>query len=297
MSLSQPEQTDNHFNQAKIIIAIPARIGSTRLRNKPLALLGGRPLIAHVAERVTLCLAQIRKSFGLAETNVSALVATDSPEIQAVLSNMQLPVIMTPSNLPSGTDRVEHALRQQSTNHTPSLSPDTLIINLQGDEPFFCFEDVLTLCHEMLQNSLIPMATLAYKNTSPNQFLTPSSVKVVRNHSNDALYFSRSPLPWPRAAWGASQLSDGMSNKQALGDDFFFLHHIGVYAFRYAALQSFTAMAPGELELTEGLEQLRALEAGWRIRVVDAHEAPFGIDTESDLLRAEEHLNSRKDNA
>lgn len=274
----------------KLIIAVPARIGSTRLRNKPLALLDGKPLIVRVAERVQECLQQIQKTLCLTEAETLALVATDSEEIQKALHSTGIRVEMTSPALPSGTDRIETALRGLYPPEKVALSPDTLVVNLQGDEPFFCVQDILNLIQAMERRRDCPMGTLAFRNGSPQQFLTPSCVKVVRNLDGDALYFSRSPLPWPREHWGASVALGNSPETHLEGSHFTFLQHVGVYAFRLAALQRFTKLEPSALELTEGLEQLRALEEGWKIQVVDATDAPFGIDTEADLARASAHI-------
>lgn len=276
--------------EPKLIIAVPARIGSTRLKNKPLAQLGGQPLIVRVAQRVLKCLTEVRTALDLSDSEIVAFVATDSTEIQRSLEKSGIPVVMTPAELPSGTDRIEAAVRQLFPAEQVKLSPDTLIVNLQGDEPFFCIEDILRLIQTMEQNPSCPMGTLAYKNSSAQQFATPSCVKVIRNDAGEALYFSRSPIPWPRAVWGASEPAPKNPDWPPEKTDFTFLQHIGIYAFRLAALEKFTKLKPSRLELIEGLEQLRALEAGWDIQVVDAQEAPFGIDTEADLARASQHL-------
>lgn len=290
MPSSEAESNKKLPQEPKLIIAVPARIGSTRLKNKPLALLGGQPLIVRVAERVQKCLKQIQTTLRLSETETLAMVATDSKEIQMALHTSRITVELTPSELPSGTDRIEAALKSLYPDGRTGLSPDTLIVNLQGDEPFFCLEDILSLIQTMKQNPTCPMGTLAFKNNSAKQFVTPSCVKVARSHDGNALYFSRSSIPWPRALWGASAPPTNTPLTHFEGSDFTFLQHIGVYAFRYAALQKFTKLSPSTLELTEGLEQLRALEAGWKIQVVEAAEAPFGIDTEADLIRASEHI-------
>lgn len=290
MPPSEAEFNSRLPSAPKIIIAVPARLGSTRLKNKPLASLGGQPLIVRVAERVQRCLLQIQKNLSLLEEDTLALVATDSSEIHKALHASNLRVEMTPPELPSGTDRVEYALRGLYPAELGALSPDTLVVNLQGDEPFFCIEDILSLIKAMEQNPTCPMGTLAFRNKSAMQFITPSCVKVVRNDAGEALYFSRSPIPWPRALWGASAPLGNAPEAQLKGDDFAFLQHVGVYAFRLAALQKFTKLEPSSLELTEGLEQLRALDAGWKIQVVDATDAPFGIDTQDDLARASEHI-------
>ncbi|MEY4066551.1 MAG: hypothetical protein RIR26_2759 [Pseudomonadota bacterium] len=285
---SKPDSAGKHLN-IRLIIAVPARLGSTRLPRKPLATLAGRPLIAHVAHRVAQCAREICKTLSISEKELLCLVATDSTEIADCLKESGLQICMTPSDLPSGTDRIEAAV--MSLEQTGQNFPDDcVVINLQGDEPFFCVEDIVQLAKHMFSDGTVPMATLAFPQNKPEQFLRASVVKVVRNAAGNALYFSRAPIAWPRALWGASDALTALGEKLQADAAIPFLQHVGIYAFRRNFLQAFTKMPPSTLETTEGLEQLRALEAGWNIRVVTAREAPFGIDTMDDLLRAEHHL-------
>lgn len=273
----------------EIIIAIPARIGSTRLARKPLALLAGQPLITHVAQRVSECKAEICRQLSLTPQAVRALVATDSEDVARAIEGSGMLSVMTSSELPSGTDRI-HAAVCEFERQTRPIAPETLVINLQGDEPFFCVEDVIRLITTLHKEPQCPMGTLAFQQESGESFLRSSVVKVTKNALGNALYFSRAPIPWPRAAWGASEPMCDLADKMKQTTKVHFLQHIGIYAYRWATLKNFTAMPPGLLENEEGLEQLRALEAGWPIRVVEAQEAPFGIDTIEDLARAEKYL-------
>ncbi|NBW81702.1 3-deoxy-manno-octulosonate cytidylyltransferase, partial [bacterium] len=269
----------------KLVIAIPARLGSTRLPRKPLAILGGKPLILRVAERVENCIHNLCEQLRLERRDVLAVVATDSSEIVSALAPCAIPTLMTASELPSGTDRILAAAERLDPLYRERLNGETLFVNLQGDEPFFHFEDIKSLVSAMLQDTAAQMGTLAFEQTDGKQFLRTSVVKVVCSSKGDALYFSRSPIPWPRDVLGASH---SVSAAQDLLESFPsipFLQHVGVYAYRYAALKELTKMKPSRLEVTEGLEQLRAIEAGWRIKVVKAVEAPFGIDTPEDLQR------------
>ncbi|MFZ9520061.1 MAG: 3-deoxy-manno-octulosonate cytidylyltransferase [Silvanigrellaceae bacterium] len=274
----------------KLVIAIPARLGSTRLPRKPLATLGGKPLILRVAERVENCIGYLCEQLPLERSDVLAFVATDSVEIEAALSRCNIRTLMTASELPSGTDRILAAAQSLEPAFRERLKGDTLFINLQGDEPFFHFQDIKSLVSTMFQDPLAPMGTLAFEQSDGQQFLRTSVVKVVCNSAGDALYFSRSPIPWPREILGASHsvsmAQDLIKNSPAIS----FRQHVGVYSYRYSALNDLTKMSQSKLELAEGLEQLRALEAGWRIKVVSALEAPFGIDTPDDLQRAEAYL-------
>jgi 3-deoxy-manno-octulosonate cytidylyltransferase (CMP-KDO synthetase) len=227
---------------------------------------------------------------GVTADNCLILVATDSPEVCDVLHATGVMTIMTPSELPSGTDRIMSALNRLPASAHQRISDSTLVINLQGDEPFFHEEDIESLVSAMLRDPNIPMGTLAYPQADPVQFMKTSVVKIVSDTLGHALYFSRSPIPWPRESLGASHsvtsVQESVDRQTALS----FLQHVGVYAFRMNALKQFTSMPPSDLELCEGLEQLRALSAGWKIKLVIAHEAPFGIDTPEDLKRAEEYF-------
>lgn len=273
----------------KIIIAVPARLGSTRLPRKPLAILDGQPLILHVARRVAECAARLSHELHLPAQSIFTLVATDSFDIEKVLQGSGVQSIMTDSELPSGTDRIEAAVRFLETQ-VETFPASALVINLQGDEPFFCIDDIIRLARAMLSSAEVPMGTLCYAQKSTEHFLRSSVVKVIRNQSNHALCFSRAPIPWPRQLWGASESIPILADRMSEAKEIPFLQHVGIYAYRRAALKKFTQMPPSQLELYEGLEQLRALEAGWQIVVEDAHEAPFGIDTAADLQRAEKHL-------
>jgi 3-deoxy-manno-octulosonate cytidylyltransferase (CMP-KDO synthetase) len=289
MTLPHSENFTKGSAGLKVIIAVPARLGSTRLPRKPLALLAGQPLVVHVARRVTECAARIGRELNLTAQSLITLVATDSAEIQNALEGSGVQTVMTNSELPSGTDRIEAAVEHLEAQG--DVFPDsTLVINLQGDEPFFCIDDITRLVQAMQMSADIPMGTLCYAQNSTEHFLRSSVVKVTRDRNRHALCFSRAPFPWPRQIWGASESIPSLVEKMSATKEIEFLQHVGVYAYRRAALKKFTKMPPSRLELYEGLEQLRALEAGWKIIVEDAQDAPFGIDTSDDLQRAEKHL-------
>lgn len=288
MTLPFPEDFTTRAADIKVIIAVPARLGSTRLPRKPLAVLAGEPLILHVARKVLECSEQLSLKLNIDRRAILTLVATDSTEIRDTVQKTGLWTVMTNSELPSGTDRVEAALQHLETQGF-TFSESALVINLQGDEPFFCIEDVVRLAQTMSNVADTPMGTLAYAQNSSEHFLRTSVVKVTRDSSKHALYFSRAPIPWPRQDWGASEPITAISSALNEPREIPFLQHVGIYAFRRAALKKFTLMPPSTLELCEGLEQLRALEAGWKIIVTDALDAPFGIDTAADLQRAEKH--------
>jgi 3-deoxy-manno-octulosonate cytidylyltransferase (CMP-KDO synthetase) len=164
-------------------------------------------------------------------------------------------------------------------------SDDTVVVNLQGDEPFAPPEGIRAVASVLLDSGA-PMATLATPITAVEEIFDPNVVKLVRRADGRALYFSRAPLPWARDAFASSR--DALPSSAAAGA---WLRHIGIYAYRNGFLQAFTALPPGRLEQLESLEQLRALEAGHRIAVGLAPVAfPPGVDTQDDLERAERHL-------
>jgi len=277
----------------RLVIAIPARLGSTRLPRKPLALLKGEPLIVRVAQRVSTCVKQLCDAFSLQPSSVLTFVATDSPEIVKALESTSIQSVMTASNLPSGTDRILSALDNLPQSAKAGLTPNTLVINLQGDEPFFSTNDVESLVRVMFASPHIPMGTLAFPRTDSELFFRTSVVKVVCAPDGRALYFSRSPIPWPREHLGASESVTRLQEKLQMQTDIPFLQHVGIYAYQLSALRKFTQLPPSALEQTEGLEQLRALEAGWTIQVAHSCESPFGIDTPEDLLRAEMYISGQ----
>lgn len=268
-------------NAVRLVFAIPARLSSTRLSEKPLRNLGGLPMIARVAERA-LTLAHSLHKLNPNMMDPIVLVATDNEQIAAVSRSAGVTAIITPPELKSGTDRIHAALKNMN------LKDHDLVVNIQGDEPFFSIEDITKLVNTMLKEPNVPMGTLAFQRNSSDFFLKSSVVKVIVNQHNHAIYFTRAPAPWPRAALGASGL-EWVSALKSISEIPPFLHHLGVYAFRWSALQQFAQhLPPSTLETTEGLEQLRAVEAGWKIIVEKASEAPFGIDTPEDLAAAEQ---------
>jgi 3-deoxy-manno-octulosonate cytidylyltransferase (CMP-KDO synthetase) len=246
------------------VVAIPARYAASRLPGKPLRLLGGTPLVLRVAERALQAGAR------------EVWVATDDARIAEALQGLPtVRVAMTATSHASGTDRLAECATQAG------WSDDTLVVNLQGDEPFAPAEGIRAVA-EALVYSGAEMATLATPVENAASLFDPNVVKVVRKESLDALYFSRAPIPWHRDAFAQSR--DSLSGPH-------WLRHIGIYAYRAGFLRRFAALPPGGLEQLESLEQLRALEAGHRISVALTPAAfPPGIDTPDDLERAEAWL-------
>ena len=248
----------------EFVVAIPARYASTRLPGKPLALIAGEPMVLHVARRAL--------DAGAREV----WVATDDVRIaEAVAGLPDIHVAMTDPAHASGTDRLAECARQAG------WADDVIVVNLQGDEPFAPAVGIQAVA-KTLADSGAPMSTLATLVEDAPTLFDPNVVKLVRTAQGDALYFSRAPIPWHRDGFATSR--DVLPAGQ-------WLRHIGIYGYRAGFLQQFAAMPPGNLEQIESLEQLRVLEAGFRIAVA-LSPAPFppGIDTPEDLHRAEAQM-------
>jgi 3-deoxy-manno-octulosonate cytidylyltransferase (CMP-KDO synthetase) len=233
------------------LVVIPARLAATRLPNKPLAEIAGRPMIAHVVERA------------LAAGIGRVAVAADSPAIADALSGAGAEVVLTRPEHPSGSDRIFEALGRLD----PERRHD-VVVNVQGDFPTIP-SAVIAACLPPLADPEVAIATLAGEIVHAAERTNPNVVKVVGSPVAPgrlrALYFTRATAPW-----GEGPL----------------YHHSGIYAYRRAALEKFVALPPSTLEKRERLEQLRALEAGMRIDVTVIDEVPFGVDTPEDLERA-----------
>jgi len=226
------------------VVGIPARYGSSRFPGKLLRPLGGKPVVRWVVEAA------------LKSSADRVVLITDDGRIKEAVSDL-CEVRMTPTDLPSGTDRLAYALRD--------LPGDALVMNLQGDEPFIRPEIVDAL-FSFAEGGDAHIYTLAHPSGDGNN---PHRVKVVLDGSGFALYFSRSPIPY-----GAEE----------------YLIHVGVYVYPLENLLRFSGLKPSPLEKTERLEQLRALYYGWKIKVLVSDYEGFGIDTPEDLRRAEDLL-------
>ena len=250
---------------ADFVVAIPARFSATRLPGKPLRLLGGEPLVLHVARR------------GLEAGAREVWVAADDERIARALDGSGVRIAMTSPDHASGSDRLAECAR------IANWSDDTVVVNLQGDEPFAPADGIHAVAQTLL-GSDAEMSTLASPITEAGMLFDPNVVKVVRGADRNALYFSRAPIPWSRDAFSGT--------RQALpAGENVWLRHIGIYGYRAGFLQQFARLPPGRLEQIESLEQLRALEAGHRIAVGLTPAAfPPGVDTPEDLARAEQHL-------
>ena len=246
------------------VVAIPARYAASRLPGKPLRLLGGEPLVLHVARRA------------LAAGAREVWVAADDARIAAALEGSGVRIAMTSPDHPSGSDRLAECAAIAGWDDA------TIVVNLQGDEPFAPASGIRAVAEALLASGA-QMSTLAAPIADVATLLDPNTVKLVRAGNGDALYFSRAPVPWPRDAFA--------TDRSVLPAGDAWLRHIGIYGYRTGFLKRFAALPPGRLEQVESLEQLRALEAGFRITVGIA-PAPFppGVDTPEDLARAERQL-------
>jgi len=234
-----------------VVAMIPARYESTRLPGKPLALIDGKPMIQHVYERA--------RAADLVER---VLVATDDARIADVVRRFGGEAVMTSGDHQSGTDRIAEVARGLDAE---------VVVNVQGDLPFFEPHMVAATVQLMRADAALPMATLKASIHDAADMANPNVVKVVTDHDGYALYFSRSPLPY----WRDGAAADCLGYR-----------HIGLYAYRRDFLLAFARLTPTPLERAEKLEQLRALEWGFRIKVAETACAAIEVDTPEDLERA-----------
>ena len=237
-----------------IIVLIPARFGSTRFPGKALASINGKAMVSHVFDKA-------RAEFD------HVFVATDDQRIVDAVESHGGKAILTGLHHQSGTDRCAEAI--QKTNLFPG--PETIVINLQGDEPFIP-SNLLKRLTEAFQEEEVEIATLMHPITDMQDVMNPNRVKVVFDKNNKALSFSRLSKP-------LSESRD--QNSSSLG-----FQHIGIYAFRLSVLEEIVKLSPSPLEIKESLEQLRWLENGYSIHCIETDYGGFGIDTPEDLERA-----------
>lgn len=235
----------------KITCVIPSRYSSSRFEGKPLADLCGKPMIQHVYERVL-------RAPGVA----SAAVATDDERIYEAVRAFGGTAVMTSSSHRSGTDRISEAVRGLG------LRESDVVVNIQGDQPLFEPSQIAEVAGPLLRDPHVYFSTLIYRIRRPEEITHPNAVKVVFDRNNDALYFSRATIPCVRDR-GATD---------------YYKHH-GIYAYRRWFLARFAALETGRLERLESLEQLRALEHGFRLRVVETQYDSVEVDTPEELER------------
>jgi 3-deoxy-manno-octulosonate cytidylyltransferase (CMP-KDO synthetase) len=233
---------------------IPARYESTRFPGKPLALIAGKPMIEHVYGRALSC-PEVSDVF----------VATDDERIVRCVQGFGGKAVRTAQTHPSGTDRIAEAVQ------TLSVAEEDLIVNIQGDQPLFEPAIVSDLIKPLLEDRQIVMSTVIFRIADEKEVTDPKHVKVVADRDGYALFFSRSPIPYFRDA-----ASEKVHYK-----------HLGFYAYRPAFLRTFASLHVGALESAEKLEQLRALEHGFKIKIVETCFDSIEVDTPDDLKRVE----------
>jgi 3-deoxy-manno-octulosonate cytidylyltransferase (CMP-KDO synthetase) len=229
-------------------VVIPARYASTRLPGKPLAQIAGKPLIQWVYERAST-----------SALKDDILIATDEVRIRDAALAFGASVVMTSADCASGTDRVYEAIKARDAD---------IIINLQGDEPLIR-GDMIDALFSVLEGESLDMATLCVPLSEKSELESPHTVKVVLDQKGFALYFSRSPIPFAQKRTSAAAYK-----------------HVGIYGFSRSFVERFVSLPRGRLEETESLEQLRALEAGYRIKVLIVDYDGISVDTPEDLERA-----------
>jgi 3-deoxy-manno-octulosonate cytidylyltransferase (CMP-KDO synthetase) len=243
-------------NGNTVVAVIPARYGSTRLPGKPLAPIAGRPMIQHVVERVRQ-----------AQNVTRVVVATDDDRIKKAVEGFGGEALLTRGDHRTGTDRVAEVAAH--------LRAD-IYVNIQGDEPLIDPGTVEAVVSEMLEDESVQIATPCSVITQKNEIMDPNVVKAVRDFEGNALYFSRAPIPWVRDTGSPVAVTHWK--------------HIGLYAFRRDALLEFPTLPPGDLERIEQLEQLRWLENGFRIHVVETEYDAVSVDVPADIERVEKLL-------
>lgn len=240
------------------IVIIPARLASSRLPNKPLADIAGKPMVVRTAERALLSGAS------------QIMVATDHADILAACKEHGIPACMTRADHPSGTDRIAEVAAAMG------LAADAVVVNVQGDEPLIAPE--LIAATAALISPQVPMATAAHPLHDAQEAFNPNVVKVVLDKLGRAMYFSRATIPWHRDAFTLT--------RENLPESYVALRHIGLYAYRNDFLQSYPKLEMSPLEQVEALEQLRVLWNGHAIAVHVTESSPApGVDTLEDLIK------------
>jgi len=243
----------------EVVAIIPARYQSNRFEGKPLAKINGKPMIQHVVERAR----QVKLLS-------KVVVATDDQRIGDCVKAFGGEYVLTRNDHVSGTDRLAEAAEKVG------ISEHDIVVNIQGDQPLFAEEVVEQVARPLIEDPALPMSTLIYKILRPEEIHDPNHVKTVFDRDNYALYFSRSPIPFQR-------------NPEDIETPTYY-KHLGFYAYRKGFLLSFVALPEGEWERFEKLEQLRALEFGYKIKVILTEYDSIEVDTLEDLIRVEEHI-------
>ncbi|SFC96463.1 3-deoxy-manno-octulosonate cytidylyltransferase [Pseudoalteromonas denitrificans] len=252
------------------VVVIPARFASSRLPGKPLADICGKPMIQHVYEKA--CQSGASK----------VVIATDHQAVFDAATSFGACTVMTKESHESGTERLAEVV------DLLALTPETIVVNVQGDEPLLAHENVDQVA-ALLLNSDAPMATLSVKIDSVDEAFNPNAVKVVSDNHNNALYFSRATIPYDRERFLVNDITEVKNSE--IGD--FYQRHVGIYAYRAGFIQEYIELEPSPLEKIEALEQLRVLFHGKQIKVQVAKITPeAGVDTPEDLARVVAFVNN-----
>ncbi len=239
-------------------VVIPSRYGSSRLPGKPLLDIAGKPMVQRVWEQA------------MASDANRVVIATDDERIFELASDLGAEVCMTSSEHPSGTDRLQEVVSELA------LDGEHVVVNVQGDEPLIPVEVINQVAANLVHSAEADIATLCEPISTVEELLNPNAVKVVADKAGLALYFSRSPIPWPR--------EQNLIVGEPLPTSSNWFRHIGIYAYKVSFLHQYVRWDPAPLELLEQLEQLRALYHGVRIHVAKAvSDVPAGVDTPQDL--------------
>ena len=252
-------------------VVIPARFASTRLPGKPLLPIAGKPMVVRVAEQAAKSGAQ------------QIWIATDHQPIIAAVHEHGFKACLTHAHHASGTDRIAEVVEQHN------WPDDTIVVNVQGDEPLMPPALIRAVAQHLHHHPECAIATACHPIHDEASMRNPNIVKVVLDKNDNALYFSRAPIPWPRDVFAANSFTPALSRgeREPLPGNLTVLRHIGIYAYRAGFLRTFRQLAPAAIEQIEALEQLRALWHGYKIGVtVTADAPPGGVDTEADLHAA-----------
>ena len=250
----------------EFVVVIPARYASTRLPGKPLADICGKPMIQHVYEKA--CLSGASK----------VVIATDHQKVFDAAKHFTNDVLMTREDHQSGTERLAEVV------DLLNLSEDTIVVNVQGDEPLLSPDNVSQVA-TLLAQSTAPMATLSVAIEERGEVFNPNAVKVVSDINKNALYFSRASIPFDRSAMMAEQQPLNLAP---------FQRHVGIYAYRAGFIKQYIQLSVSPLEVLESLEQLRVLYHGYAIKIEQALVTPHaGVDTPEDLAKVVAHIQSK----
>ena len=253
-------------------VVIPARFASTRLPGKLLLELAGKPILQHVYEQAQQSNAE------------RVIIATDSPEIILASEKFAADAVLTSTQHQSGTDRIAEVAEKYQ------LLDETVVVNVQGDEPLIAPQNINQVAQNLEQHSNASIATLCTEIDNWEDVVDPHMVKVVTDEQGYALYFSRAPIPWDREQFSGlfqgSSMSGGLVQLQST-----YYCHMGIYAYRAGFLKTYVSLPHSRLEKSEALEQLRALSNGYKIHVgLAQHEKSIGIDTMDDYQRVKEMM-------